>query len=207
MPPAAILNALASSQEAQTPPSDSQPQSAMTPSAPTPNLLQSPAMANGLLPTSTAEQSALQTQASLNTSLPEGMSQYLNPLSGQLFFPWPLEDKIRSGALASNQILLEQGIDPKGYDPVAEEERKRKEEEERKEREEKEKQERAEREREREAELAKQRQRELAQAEWRRTSLATGASGDTANAPQSAKAEKRQFQFLEMDDQDDDDEN
>ena len=41
-------------------------------------------------------------------------------------------DKIRAGALASNQLPLEQGIDPRGYDPAKEEERKLKEEEERK---------------------------------------------------------------------------
>lgn len=202
MPSAAILNALASSQESQTPPPDSQAQSAMTPSAQTPNPMQSPAPANGVI-----EQSTQQAQASLHTSLPDSLNQFLNPLSGQLFFPWPLEDKIRSGALASNQILLEQGIDPRGYDPVAEEDRKRKEEEERKEKEEKEKQERAEREKEAERNRQeRQRQIEKQQAEWRRASTAAGASGDAAiSAPLSAKAEKKQFQFTNLDDLDDDD--
>ncbi|EHK18027.1 uncharacterized protein TRIVIDRAFT_44802 [Trichoderma virens Gv29-8] len=202
MPPAAILNAMAATQESQTPLPDSQAQSAMTPSAQTPNPMQSPAPTNGII-----EQSAQQAQASLHTTLPDNMNQFLNPLSGQLFFPWPLEDKIRSGALASNQILLEQGIDPRGYDPVAEEERKRKEEEERKEKEEKEKQERAEREKEAERHRQeRQRQIEKQQAEWRRASTAVGASGDAAvAAPPSAKAEKKQFQFTNLDDLDDDD--
>ncbi|KAK1249438.1 hypothetical protein MKX07_002954 [Trichoderma sp. CBMAI-0711] len=203
MPPAAILNAMAAAaatnQDSQTPVPDSQTQMAMTPSAQTPNPMQSPATTNGV-----AEQ---QTQASAHTSLPDNMNQFLNPLSGQLFFPWPLEDKIRSGALASNQILLEQGIDPRGYDPVAEEERKRKEEEERKEREEKEKQERAEREREAERQRQeRQRAIEKQQAEWRRASTAAGASGDAGvGGPPSAKAEKKQFQFTNLDDLDDDD--
>lgn len=208
MPPSAILNALASTtQESQTPLPDSQTQAGMTPSAQTPNPTQSPAPVNGVLPSSLPDQ----TQTSQLTSLPENMSQFLNPLSGQLFFPWPLEDKIRSGALASNQILLEQGIDPKGYDPVAEEERKRKEEEERKEKEDKEKQERAERERERREELERLRKedllrREKEQAAFRRASTAAGISGDAAvNAPPSARPEKKQFQFTNLDDLDDDD--
>lgn len=179
----------------------------MTPSAQTPNPTQSPAPINGALP----DQSTQPTQTSQLTSLPENMSQFLNPLSGQLFFPWPLEDKIRSGALASNQILLEQGIDPKGYDPVAEEELKRKEEEERKEKEEKEKQERAERERQRREELERLRKedllrREKEQAAFRRASTAAGISGDAAvSAPPSARPEKKQFQFTNLDDLDDDD--
>lgn len=208
MPPSAILNALASTtQESQTPLPDSQTQAGMTPSAQTPNPTQSPAPINGALP----DQSTQQTQTSQLTSLPENMSQFLNPLSGQLFFPWPLEDKIRSGALASNQILLEQGIDPKGYDPVAEEELKRKEEEERKEKEEKEKQERAERERQRREELERLRKedllrREKEQAAFRRASTAAGISGDAAvSAPPSARPEKKQFQFTNLDDLDDDD--
>ncbi|KAL6872843.1 vitamin-D-receptor interacting mediator subunit 4 domain-containing protein [Trichoderma novae-zelandiae] len=199
MPPAAILNAMAGNQESQTPLPDSQAQRAMTPAAQTPSAMQSPAPTNGV-----AEQQA---QASAHTSLPDNMNQFLNPLSGQLFFPWPLEDKIRSGALASNQILLEQGIDPRGYDPVAEEDRKRKEEEERKEKEEKEKQERAEREREAERQRQeRQRAVEKQQAEWRRASTAAGVSGDPGvSGPPSAKAEKKQFQFTDLDDLDDDD--
>ncbi|KAL7803505.1 hypothetical protein V8C44DRAFT_343958 [Trichoderma aethiopicum] len=198
MPPAAILNAMSAANQTTVP--DSQ---AMTPSAQTPSRMQSPAPTNGVA----ERQQQTQTQASAHTSLPDNMNQFLNPLSGQLFFPWPLEDKIRSGALASNQILLEQGINPRGYDPVAEEERKRKEEEERKEREEKEKQERAEREREAERQRQeRQRAIEKQQAEWRRASTAAGASGDAGvGGPPSAKAEKKQFQFTNLDDLDDDD--
>lgn len=147
----------------------------------------------------------------MNTSLPEGMSQYLNPLSGQLFFPWPLEDKIRSGSLASYQVLVEQGIDPKGYDPATEEERKRKEEEERKAREEQEKAEREAREKqlreERErARAERERQREKELAEWRRASIVSGhPDGPGPSRAGTGLGEKKQFQFTNLDDLDDDD--
>ena len=182
MPPEATVEAV---------PPPEQPQSAVTPSAP--SLPQTPAV-NGA------------TQQ--NTSLPEGMSQFLNPLSGQLFFPWPLEDKIRSGSLASYQVIAEQGIDPKGYDPAMEEERKRKEEEERKEREEREKAEREEQERklreERErARIEREKQREKEQDTWRRGSVAGQPDGAAARNP--GPAAKKQFQFTNLDDLDDDD--
>lgn len=211
LPPAATINAGpgSPSPETRTPMPEAQPQSAATPSARTPSLTQSP-VANGTSQ-HVSDPSTQQTLTSMNTSLPEGMSQYLNPLSGQLFFPWPLEDKIRSGSLASYQILAEQGIDPRNYDPATEEERKRKEDEERKakeelekaEREEREKQLRVERERLR-AEREKQREKE--QEEWRRASIATGQSDAPGPARTGASAvEKKQFQFTNLDDLDDDD--
>ncbi|KJZ79959.1 hypothetical protein HIM_00673 [Hirsutella minnesotensis 3608] len=174
-----------------------------------PSVTQSP-VANGASQ-QISDPSTQQTLASMNTSLPEGMSQFLNPLSGQLFFPWPLEDKIRSGSLASYQILAEQGIDPRNYDPATVEERKRQEEEERRAKEEREKAEREERERqlreEREkARIERERQREKQQEEWRRASIAAGqpdvAGPARANPPPS---EKKQFQFTNLDDLDDDD--
>ncbi|KAG6006778.1 hypothetical protein E4U43_000400 [Claviceps pusilla] len=195
--------------QAQTPNPESQSQSALTPSAPTPSQPQSPAL-NGT-PTVTPDQPSQQTTTSTNTSLPEGMSQYLNPLSGQVFFPWPLEDKIRSGALASYQMLLEKGVDPTGYDPATEEERKRKEEEERKaqeereqaEREAREKQLREERER---ARVERERQREKEQEAWRRASLIGGQPDAPAPPrPHAGAGEKKQFQFTNLDDLDDDD--
>jgi flagellar biosynthesis GTPase FlhF len=155
--------------------------------------------------------SSQQANTSMNTSLPEIVSQYLNPLSGQPFFPWPAEDKIRSGALASNQILSDQGIDLKGYDPVAEEERKKKEEEERKEQEERERLEQEERERkmreEREKQrLERERQREKQQEDWRRASEAGIAPGSLGSATaESAPADKKQFRFTSLDDDLDDD--
>ena len=140
------------------------------------------------------------------------MSQYLNPLSGQLFFPWPLEDKIRSGSLASYQMLVEQGIDPKGYDPSyrggsarrkEEEERKAKEDRDQAEREAREKQLREEREK---ARVERERQREKEQEAWRRASLISGPA-DGSGAPRTTPGgvEKKQFQFTNLDDLDDDD--
>ncbi|KAM4060501.1 vitamin-D-receptor interacting mediator subunit 4 domain-containing protein [Hirsutella rhossiliensis] len=212
LPPAVTINGGGGSPspETQTPMPEPQPQSAVTPSARTPSLTQSP-VANGTSQHVVSDPSTQQTLTSMNTSLPEGMSQYLNPLSGQLFFPWPPEDKIRSGSLASYQILAEQGIDPRNYDPATEEERKRKEEEERKAKEEREKAEREERERqlrvERErlrAERERQREKELE--EWRRASIATGQPDAAVPARAGAGAvEKKQFQFTDFDDLDDDD--
>jgi len=152
-----------------------------------------------------------QTLASTNTSLPEGLSFHLNPHAGALFFPWPLEDKIRSGALSSNQLLEEQGINPKNYDPVAEEERKQREEEEKRQREEEERIRREEMERkvreERERailERAKRREEEAAAGGWRKGSVA-GASGQPPAGGAAGLGEKKQFQFTSIDDMDDDD--
>ncbi|KAK9435638.1 mediator of RNA polymerase II transcription subunit 4 [Metarhizium brunneum] len=209
LPPAATLEGAAASPETQSPNPESLAQSALTPSARTPSQPQSPAV-NGT-PQLTAEQPTQPPAANLNTSLPEGMSQYLNPLSGQLFFPWPLEDKIRSGSLASYQVLVEQDIDPKGYDPATEEERRLKEEEERRAKEEQEKAEREAREKqlreERErARAERERQREKEQAEWRRASIVSGQpDGPGLSRAGTALGEKKQFQFTNLDDLDDDD--
>ena len=150
-----------------------------------------------------------QTLASTNTSLPEPISFHLNAQAGSMFYPWPEEDRIRAGALSRNQILEEQGIDPKGYDPAAEEERKvqeeeekkRKEEEERVEREERERKAREERER---ARIERERAREKEQEAWRKGSV-SGAPGAPGAAPSGEKQEKKQFQFTSIDDMDDDD--
>ncbi|KAH7016891.1 vitamin-D-receptor interacting mediator subunit 4-domain-containing protein [Ilyonectria destructans] len=210
MPPAGTINGLPPSPDIQTPLPDSQAPSVMTPSAPPSSQVQSPAVMNGT-PQMTSEPPTQQTTMSANTVLPEIMSQYLNPLSGQLFFPWPLEDKIRAGSLASNQVLSEQGIDPKGYDPVEEEERKRREEEERKEKEENERLELEERERKMREERERvrqerERQREKDQESWRRSSIAGGASAQpSANRAPTGPATTKQFQFTNLDDLDDDD--
>ncbi|RDA85884.1 hypothetical protein CP532_2711 [Ophiocordyceps camponoti-leonardi (nom. inval.)] len=215
LPPAASLLTAAPSPETSTPTAATaaaeQPPSAVTPSGRTPSRTESPVANGASVQLSNAEQPAQQTSASQNTSLPEGMSQYLNPLSGQVFFPWPLEDKIRSGALASYQILVEQGIDPRGYDPATEEERKRKEEEERKAKEEREKAEREERERQLREErdklrIERDKQREKDQEAWRKTSIATGVPGAAVPVRSASGAgDKKQFQFTNLDDDDDDD--
>jgi hypothetical protein len=68
------------------------------------------------------------------TALPAVVSDWLNPLAGSAaFVPWPTEETIRRGALASIQVLLDTGVDPATFDPERsaelEAERKRREEE------------------------------------------------------------------------------
>lgn len=224
LPPAGTINNLTvPASGVQTPAPESQPQLALTPSAPTPSQTQSPAGVNGVTASQPGSVQPLPAQqpgggTSANTTLPEIINQYLNPLSGQIFFPWPTEDKIRSGALASNQLLLEQGIDPRGYDPAKEEERKLREEEERKAGEEREKAERREREKKiREDQEKLRREREREQEEFRRASVAAGGAGPATAAAAPAggppglarsgtnASEKKQFQFASLDDLDDDD--
>ncbi|RKF60705.1 Mediator of RNA polymerase II transcription subunit 4 [Erysiphe neolycopersici] len=43
--------------------------------------------------------------------------EYLNPRSDKPWTPWPYEETIRRGALASIQVLINQGIDPATFDP------------------------------------------------------------------------------------------
>lgn len=144
-----------------------------------------------------------QTLASTNTSLPELITAHMNPHAVTMFYPWPEEDRIRAGALSRNQMLEEQGIDPKGYDPVAEEERKvreeeekkRKEEEERVQREEQERKTREERERLR---IEREKAREREQEAWRKGSM-------SGPSPTEKREGKKQFQFTSIDDMDDDD--
>jgi hypothetical protein len=46
------------------------------------------------------------------------MSEWLNPLAGvPSFVPWPTEETIKRGALATIQVLLDQGVDPATFDP------------------------------------------------------------------------------------------
>jgi hypothetical protein len=58
------------------------------------------------------------TVTTTSTSLPEGFAQFLNPLADSPFIPWPTEETIRRGALASIQVLLDQNIDPATFDPA-----------------------------------------------------------------------------------------
>ncbi len=71
---------------------------------------------------STAPVTAAQTQ--LQSTQHEGVKtnlsiweQYLNPSADMPFVPWPTEEAIRKGALASIQVLLDQGVDPATFDP------------------------------------------------------------------------------------------
>jgi hypothetical protein len=52
------------------------------------------------------------------TSLPPQIAEWLNPhATAPSFVPWPTEETIRRGALASIQVLLDQGEDPATFDP------------------------------------------------------------------------------------------
>ncbi|KAK3324493.1 vitamin-D-receptor interacting mediator subunit 4-domain-containing protein [Cercophora scortea] len=152
-----------------------------------------------------AEQAPLASQATTagsNISLPDHLKPMVNLLTGAVFHPWPTEDKIRSGALASYQILMDRGIDPKGYDPEEEEERKRAEEQARKEADEKARVDREEAERRaREDRERMARERERARQEAERRGSVMGGAGIGSQQPKS------QFTFLDgLDDDDDDDE-
>ncbi|KAI0197579.1 vitamin-D-receptor interacting mediator subunit 4-domain-containing protein [Astrocystis sublimbata] len=157
------------------------------------------------------------------SDLPSPLAMFLNPHSAYTFVPWPSEQQVRHGAIASLAYMAEQGIEAEGYDPEVEKARKEAEEEERKGQEEKERLEREERDRRiREdqararAEREKAREKEQAEA-WRRTSVSAGAAGvggagvgagagAGAGAPPVASPvqQKAQFQFMEDDDDDDD---
>jgi len=127
--------------------------------------------------------------------MPMELRHAVNPGEGAVFIPWPTEDKIRSGALAEYQRLVERGMDPKGYDPEEEEQRKRDEEQAKKEAEERARLEHEEAERrmqEERARMARERERARQEAE-RRGSVA-----------EPVGQKKSQFSFIDMDDEDDD---
>ncbi|KAK0121446.1 hypothetical protein ONS95_009740 [Cadophora gregata] len=69
---------------------------------------------------SVREGDAGQSQASQHPGVSSNLSrweQYLNQPADLPFVPWPTEEAIRKGALASIQILVDQGIDPATFDP------------------------------------------------------------------------------------------
>lgn len=165
---------------------------------------------------------AQQQQQQQQTALPDEWARFLDPLTDQTFYPWPTEEKIRMGALASIQALLDQGVDPRGFDPAEEEARRHREEEMRREQEEKEAAEREEhlrRMREEQARVARERQRERerAQEEAARRGSSGASAGQAASAAAAAAAEagrpagttsdaaKKQFHFMGDDDDDDED--
>ncbi|ROV99420.1 hypothetical protein VMCG_06400 [Cytospora schulzeri] len=142
------------------------------------------------------------------TALPTEWTQFLDPLTGHVFVPWAQDEKVRVGALASIQHLLEQGIDPRGFDPAEEEARRQREEEERREQEEKEAREREEnlrKMREEQARIARERQQERERAlEEAQRRGSTGGGPSPVAGP--SEPQKRQFQFMggDLDDDDDD---
>ncbi|KAH7031676.1 vitamin-D-receptor interacting mediator subunit 4-domain-containing protein [Microdochium trichocladiopsis] len=180
-----------------------------TPAA-TPNGVQSvpggatPAPAQAAHPMDPAAQGSA---ADAERHLPGHIVDHIRSTVQTQFVPWPNEDNVRHGSLASMAILMEKGIDPENYDPEAEKLRKEREEQERREAEERERVEREERERRlreeqarQRAELARQREKENAEG-WRRQSVSAG-----GNPPASSPVgEKKQFMFTSLDDDDDDD--
>ncbi|KAK5633482.1 hypothetical protein RRF57_009196 [Xylaria bambusicola] len=202
MPPVGAVNAISAAiNEAKGGEASSAPDTAATtpaggtPNGATPQAQQSlPVAANG---------------GASSTDLPEQLAIYLNPHSTYTFVPWPSEEQVRHGAIASLAYMAEQGIEAEGYDPEAEKARKEREEQERKEAEERERAEREERERRMREEQARlraerERNREKEEAEsWRRASVSAG--GPAASASPTQPQPKAQFQFMGDDDDDDDD--
>jgi hypothetical protein len=67
------------------------------------------------------QQTSQVTNTSSNTALPPSYTAWLNP-PPDMFIPWPNEEVIRRGALASIQVLIDQGVDPATFDPAKSEE-------------------------------------------------------------------------------------
>ncbi|KAK4197302.1 putative mediator of RNA polymerase II transcription subunit 4 [Triangularia verruculosa] len=142
------------------------------------------------------------------TELPVHLKPAVNPLENAPFFTFPTIDRIRSGALAQYQDLVNRGIDPKNYDPEEEERRLKQEEQDRKDAEERARQEREEQDRRmreerermaRERELARQQQQQEGGMDRRGSVLAPGQGGG-----QPSRSAPKQFTFLDEDDDDED---
>ncbi len=112
----------------------------------------------------------------------------MNPQDSEIFVPWPHEQIIRRGALASIQFLLDQDIDPWEFDPkeseALEAARQRKEEEDNAKREEE------------KARVEDETRREME----RRMSVSGGLGGE--RRPEEPKP--KQFTLDSLDDDDDD---
>lgn len=168
---------------------------------------------NGAPTPAAPELNSQATVATTATSLPEHLSGYLNPLTGLNFVPWPTEDKVRMGALASVQNLLGQNVDPLNFDPAEEARRLQEEEAKRADQAEKEAHEREEAMRKKLEEERLRRERQLtqerAQQEGSGSALAGGAGGPGpagASQPQvSPPTAQKQFQFMSGFDDDDED--
>lgn len=224
LPPASILSRLeaanaesgtSTGEAVNTPNTTAAPTPVAGGSTPNPNAASNgaPTPAGQSQSQSQGQQGGTQTTANSGaTALPEEWTQFLDPLTGHAFLPWATEDKIRVGALASIQNLVEEGIDPRGYDPAEEEARRQREEQERREQEEREAQEREEnlrKMREEQARIARERQRErerLQEEALRRGSTGAGGGPSPGGAAASTEPQKKQFQFMggDLDDDDDD---
>lgn len=151
-----------------------------------------PIIMNGTLPPSNNGGDSAANGDETTTALPTAISAWINPSAvTPAFIPWPAEQKIRQGALASLQLLRDRGIDPATFDPEKAEEleaeRKRLEEEELEKRE----TEKAERQR-------LQAERQAREEARRRESMAASLQG-------AEKREVKTFTGLDLLDDEDDD--
>jgi len=145
------------------------------------------------------DQPSQATAGTVSTVLPDSFKPAMNVNAGRRFFPWPTEDEIKIGALAQYQLLVNQGIDPKGFDPAEEHRRKLELEQQQKDLEEQQRLERETRDqRMREERERMHRERQKAREEQQQR------GGGEGSAP--PVVEKKQFQFMAgLDDDDDDD--
>lgn len=138
---------------------------------------------------STTDLSQTQTTATGVSANSTSWQQFLSQPRDQIWTPWPNEEVIRRGALASIQILIDQGVDPATFDPERSAEleiaRKEKMEEE-----------------DRVRELEKARMEEERRREMERRLSVSGSGG----APVVQAGEKKKAFMLETFDDDDDDE-
>ncbi|OIW31848.1 hypothetical protein CONLIGDRAFT_629542 [Coniochaeta ligniaria NRRL 30616] len=205
LPPPGVTNGV----DLSAPPADQQatasaeqtPVTATSDSVPAPNGAAVASTASQ--PTDPSQPDAAPQQTSFSTALPEHMTEAVNLLEGAVFYPWPGEERIRSGALDLCQRLADAGVDPKGYDPEEQERQRQAEAEERKRREAIEDAERKRREEERFAQMA----RERAAAAERERLMSHDAGGAGQASPGAAgRQEKKQFQFMGgLDDDEDED--
>ncbi|KAK2066905.1 hypothetical protein P8C59_000683 [Phyllachora maydis] len=210
-PPPGVINGLDASTKA---PSPAAPETEAGPSAAAAGPAQTPTAGDSFYggigpsaaPTPTANgdsqlngQPSQETTLSASTALPDHLQPAVNVNAGVMFKPWPDEDMLQRGALGAYQRLVNQGIDPIGYDPAAEERRKQEEEQQRKDAEERQRVEREDHER----RMREERERMLREREEARQENLR--RGSIAEPGPSSGAEKKQFQFIGMDDDDDDD--
>lgn len=141
-------------------------------------------------PATGTQQPSQATNATSSTALPNEFSQWLNPAADLPFTPWPSEEIIRRGALASLQILTDKGIDPATFDPEKsaelEAERKRIMEEEDRLREEE------------KARIEEERRREME----RRASISSGLGEERREARREEKPSVFQLETFDDDDED-----
>ncbi|KAI1470561.1 vitamin-D-receptor interacting mediator subunit 4-domain-containing protein [Daldinia caldariorum] len=212
IPPAGAANGLSAEPKAENSGGLGTETAATTPAAGTPNGAltgaTTPANVNGAQQQQQQQDPASQSQQLVTTGAGDAVVAQdelpwkLNPFSDVEFVPWPSEESVRKGALATLAFLSEKGVDPENYDPEEEKARKEREKEEQQAAEERERQEREERERrarEEQARLRAEREKEQREA-WRRASV-TGGPGPIQSSP---VGEKKQFQFMADDDEDDD---